>query len=50
MPDIHSGKLIWAGSYDLNAEDLVAAQSEATARIAQAVGEHLQSRQQPPDK
>jgi TolB-like protein len=42
MADVHSGKLIWADSYDLEPDN---AQAEATSRIARAVVAHLQPRQ-----
>lgn len=45
LPDIRSGRLIWAGTHDLEASDRVAAQSAAAAWIAQAVQEHLQWQQ-----
>ena len=42
MADVHSGKLIWAESYDLELDN---AQAEAASRIARAVAAHLQPRQ-----
>lgn len=45
MADVHSGKLIWAESYELEPDN---AQAEAASRIARAVAAHLQSRQTHP--
>lgn len=45
MADVHSGKLIWAESYDLEPDN---AQAEAALRIARAVAAHLQPRQAHP--
>lgn len=42
MADVHSGKLIWAESYDLEPDN---AQAEAASRIARAAAAHLQPRQ-----
>lgn len=42
MADVHSGRLIWAESYNLARE---IAQSEAALRISQAVAPHLQRNQ-----
>lgn len=45
MADVHSGKLIWAESYDLEPEH---GQAEAALRIARAVAPHLQRHQTHP--
>jgi TolB-like protein len=45
MADVHSGKLIWADSFDLQP---AIAQTEAAARIAKAVAAHLQRSQSHP--
>lgn len=45
LADVHSGKLIWAASFDQPARNLPAAQSETARRIAAEVAAHLMIRQ-----
>jgi DNA-binding winged helix-turn-helix (wHTH) protein/TolB-like protein len=45
LSDVHSGKMIWADSYDYSAADPAQAQADAAARIQTAVGAHLMLRE-----